>query len=274
MIDDTDLKMNWRRIETTNESKNQPIITEIKEAKVIKEQRTRVICKQQEVKTWANEGNMREKIVRGKPIITNETMTVAHSEETLISDINPINVDISMRYEDPGFVTIHKLSEEIKIIEEKIAMWGKTFEGTIITNLDVPAIGLSAVIESHRNDVLNLRNRIQELENKNNEYLSLIMNYQQEKEEIKNVTINFERLNRVIKKNWTIGEVITKYAETQEKLNEAKMSVTNTLLKHTKLDVNGLYKKYGFIGSFKHIVHYFDSQYDSPDEYDGSDIDV
>lgn len=274
MANESDLKMNWRQIETTNESRDKPVVTEVKESKLTKEIRVRTINKQQEVRVWEQDGFKDKRITRGKPVVANETITITHSDETFISKAESIDVDINMKYDDPSFITIHKLSDEIKVIEEKIALWGKDFDGTIITNLDVSNIGLSAVIESHKRDLINLKNRVIELENKNGEYLALIMKYQQEKDDQKNNVINFDRLNKVIRKNWTIGEVITKYAETQEKLNEAKTSVTNTLKKHTKLDIDGLYKKHGFIGSFKHVVQYFDSQYDSSDEYDGSDIDL
>lgn len=273
IVNKSDLDMNWRQIETNNESKTSPVINEIKECRIKKETRVRTITKSQENRTWNSADTQNPRVIKGKPIITNDVITITHTDETYLSDAHPMNIDINMKYDDPSYLTVHVLSEEFKVIEEKIAVWGKEMKGMIISSGDGQLVGLAKKIEMHMDEMNQLKNKIMELEQRNSDYQALIHQFQLEKEELKTKEVNFDRLNKVIKKNWTVGEVITKYAETQEKLNEAKMSVTNTLKKHSRLNITDLYKKYGFIGSFKHVVQYFDSEYDSPDEYDGSDID-
>jgi len=263
--DKSELSMNWRQIESKNGDVK---VSEIKEIKNIKQTRTRSVTKSQEIRRWAADNDFKAKTVRGKPTITNETTTFEDISETYISDINSRQIDVRIQYDQPDEVNIIKVSEEFKLIQEKIEILGIHINDTIITNKDLNMINIKDIIDESRVEINRLRDRVNFLENQSLTLMTQIHEIELEKKELRNREIDFSKLNNVIKKNWTVMEVIDKYAEIQTKLNEAKQSINNTLKKHTKLKYDELLKANGFIGSLKYIIQYFDSQYDDESDYD------
>jgi hypothetical protein len=75
-----------------------------------------------------------------------------------------------------------------------------------------------------------------------------------------------KRANLISKKERTATQVIEKYLEVQQKLNNLKSHILPIMRKHERLKIDEVLKTHSFIDSIAIAIKHYDDEYESEDE--------